>query len=79
MRASRTKSLERRAAPGSPEVCGDFAAVKALGARASLVLPSGWFKPRREVELFADAPHRVRFTEALERGADFERIVYESA
>jgi len=54
-------------------------AVPALGAPASLVLPSGWFKPRRVVELFADAPQSVRFTEVLERGADFERIVYEPA
>ena len=54
-------------------------AVPALGAPASLVLPSGWFKPRRVVELFVDAPKSVRFTEVLERGADFERIVYELA
>ena len=46
---------------------------------ASLVLPSGWFKPRRVLELFAEAPLRVRLTEVLERGADFERIVYEPA
>ncbi len=54
-------------------------AVPALGAPASLVLPSGWFKPRRVVELFADAPQSVRFSELLERGSDFERIVYEKA
>jgi hypothetical protein len=54
-------------------------AVPALGAPASLVLPSGWFKPRRVVELFADAPQSVRFAELLERGSDFERIVYEKA
>ena len=52
-------------------------AVASLGAPASLVLPSGWFKPRRVLELFAEAPLRVRLTEVLERGADFERIVYE--
>jgi hypothetical protein len=54
-------------------------AVAALAAPASLVLPSGWFKPRRVVELFADTPRRVRFTEVLERGSDFERILYEAA
>ncbi|MGQ0545213.1 MAG: hypothetical protein ACT4P3_07755 [Betaproteobacteria bacterium] len=53
--------------------------VPALAAPASLVLPAGWFKPKRVAELFTDAPLRVRFTEVLERGADFERIVYESA
>jgi hypothetical protein len=54
-------------------------AVPPLGAPVSLVLPSGWFKPRRVLELFADAPLRVRLTDVLERGADFERIVYETA
>ena len=52
-------------------------AVAPLGAPTSLVLPSGWFKPKRVLELFAEAPLRVRLTEVLERGADFERIVYE--
>jgi hypothetical protein len=52
-------------------------AVPPLGAPASLVLPSGWFRPKRVLELFAEAPLRVRLTGVLERGADFERIVYE--
>jgi hypothetical protein len=54
-------------------------AVPPLGVPASLVLPAGWFKPKRVLELFAEAPLRARLTEVLERGADFERIVYEPA
>jgi hypothetical protein len=54
-------------------------AVQALGAPPSLVLPAGWYRPKRVVELFGDAPLRVRLTEVLERGIDFERVVYENA
>jgi hypothetical protein len=54
-------------------------AVPALGAPATLVLPAGWYKPKRVVELFADAPLRARLTEVLERGIDFERVSYEKA
>jgi len=53
--------------------------VQALNSPPSVVLPPGWYKPRRVVELFADAPLRVRFTEVMERGSDFERIGYEKA
>jgi hypothetical protein len=52
-------------------------AVPALGAPPSLVLASGWFKPKRVVEVWVEAPVRVRLTELLERGADFERVAYE--
>ena len=54
-------------------------AVPALGAPATLVLPAGWYKPKRVLELFADAPLRARLTEVLERGIDFERVSYEKA
>jgi hypothetical protein len=53
-------------------------AVPALNAPATLVLPSAWYKPKRIVEIHAAEPLRVRFTEVLERGADFERVAYES-
>ena len=54
-------------------------AVPALGAPATLVLPAGWYKPKRVLELFTDAPLRARLTEVLERGIDFERVSYEKA
>jgi hypothetical protein len=54
-------------------------AVAALNAPPSLVLPSGWFKPRRVVEVYIDSPLKVRLTETLERGSDFERVAYEMA
>ena len=51
--------------------------VAALNLPPSLVVQSGWFKPKRVVEMFLDAAIRVRLTEVLDRGADFERVGYE--
>jgi len=44
----------------------------------TLVLPSGWYKPKRVVEVFVDAPLQVRLTAMIERGVDFERVTYET-
>ena len=54
-----------------------LAAAPALNSPASLVLASGFYKPKRVIELHAEASSRVRLTEMLERGADFERVAYE--
>jgi hypothetical protein len=51
--------------------------VEALKSAPTLVLPIGWFKPSRVIEVFVDTPVRVRLTELVERGADFERVAYE--
>jgi hypothetical protein len=52
-------------------------AVPALNAPASLILGPGWYKPKRVIELHAEGPSKVRLTEVMERGADFERVAYE--
>ena len=52
-------------------------AVPALEAPPTLVLPSGWYKPKRVIEVFVDSPVRVRLAEIIERGSDFERVAYE--
>jgi hypothetical protein len=52
-------------------------AVPALQAPATLVTPSGWFRPRRVIEAAIGRPVRVRLLELLERGTDFERATYE--
>jgi len=52
-------------------------AVAALSAPPSLVLPSGWFKPRRVVEVYVEGHVKVRLTEIIERGSDCERCGYE--
>jgi hypothetical protein len=54
--------------------------VPALKQDASLVLPSGIFKPGRILETYADGrPGRLRLTQLVERGVDFERAAYEPA
>jgi hypothetical protein len=51
----------------------------ALQSPDSLVLPSGWFKPERVVEIETDAVRKLRLTELIERGADFERVGFAAA
>jgi hypothetical protein len=49
-----------------------------LQAPETLVTPAGWFKAKREMEI-ADRQGRVRLVELVDRGADFERVSFESA
>ena len=52
-------------------------AVAALNAPPSLVVPSGWFKPKRVVEVYVEGHVKVRLAEMIDRGTDYERCVYE--
>ncbi len=52
-------------------------AVPALNSPPTLVLPAGWYKPSRVIEVYVEAPVRVRLTAMVERGSDFERVAYE--
>ena len=52
--------------------------VPALNAPPSLILPVGWFKPKRVLDAFIDTAVRVRLGELIERGTDFERVAYET-
>jgi hypothetical protein len=52
-------------------------AVAALNAPPSLVLPLGWFKPKKVVEVYVEGDVKVRLTEIIERGSDHERCGYE--
>jgi hypothetical protein len=54
-----------------------LAGVPALNAPDSLVLPTGWFKPKRVVEIYRETAARVRLNALIERGIDFERVAYE--
>src|SRR3954451_5500180 len=55
-------------------------AVQALNAPPTLVLPVGWYKPGRIIELFSgEAAQKVKLTELVERGSDFERVANEKA
>jgi len=55
-----------------------LSAAPALSSPASLVVASGLYKPKRVIELHGEPSARVRLTEVLERGADFERVAYEA-
>lgn len=46
-------------------------------AEQSLVLPAGWFRPGRVLEVFTDGAWRVRLKNVLDVGPDFERIGFE--
>jgi hypothetical protein len=54
-----------------------LAAVPALDEPASIIVPSGWYKPKRIVELHIGAPAKAMLTKVIERGGDFERLAYE--
>jgi len=54
-------------------------AVAAINQPTTLVIPTGWFKPKRVIELFTETEHNVRLLEVVERGSDFERVTYEKA
>jgi len=52
-------------------------AAPSLNAPPSLVLPLGWYRPGRIVEVFVDSLVQARLSELLERGSDYERVAYE--
>jgi hypothetical protein len=51
-------------------------AVPALNSPPALVLPAGWYKPKRVIDVYIDTPVQVELAEVLERGSDFERVAY---
>ena len=54
-----------------------LAAVPTQEGPATLVTATGWYKPKRVIEVAGDKPMRVRLLDVLERGIDFERVTYE--
>jgi hypothetical protein len=52
-------------------------AVAALQAPDTLVLPIGWFRPKRVIEVFTDRAHQMVLSAVIERGADFERVSFD--
>jgi len=56
-----------------------LSALPAADAPASLVVPPGWFKPKRVIEVHnGGTTARVRLVEVLERGLDYERVTFEA-
>jgi len=54
-------------------------AIAALQTPDTLVLPAGWFKPHRAVEILGDAVLQLQLTSVIDRGADFERVTFDKA
>ena len=54
-------------------------AVAALQAPETLVVPAGWFKPNREIEVLTERSSKLRLASVVDRGADFERVTFETA
>jgi len=52
-------------------------AVPAINSPMSILLPPGWFKPKRVLDLIVDGLTRIRLLEVLERGLDYERVTFE--
>ena len=49
-------------------------AVPALQSPATLILPAGWYRPKRMVEVYGDKAEQILLTGIADRGADFERL-----
>jgi hypothetical protein len=54
-----------------------LSAVPALRSPESLVLPAGWFKPKRVIEAWTDQSQQLMLNAVMERGSDFERVMFE--
>lgn len=54
-------------------------AVPALDYPESVIVPAGWFRPGRVIELFEGSSRQVRLMEQLDRGSDFERCAFDKA
>ena len=73
--AARRTGLNVKADDWVPAIA--LSAVAALESPASLVLPNGWFRPKRVIELQAERSQKAMLTEVIERGVDFERVAYQ--
>jgi hypothetical protein len=72
VRPSGVNAMKEQYVPGL-----SLTGVPALDSPPTVVLPTGWYRPKRVIEVYVDSPVRVRLTEVLERGVDFERVAYE--
>jgi hypothetical protein len=52
--------------------------IAALGTSANIIVPSGWFKKERVLEVYSDHSRQIRLSELVDRGADFDRATYET-
>lgn len=53
-------------------------AVPALKYPESVIVPAGWFRAGRVIELYEQSARQIRLTQQLDRGSDFERCAFDS-
>ena len=54
-------------------------ALATLSSPASLILPPGWYRPKRVLEVYSDSVELLLLSGVIERGSDFERVAIEPA
>jgi hypothetical protein len=54
-------------------------ALTALATPASLILPPGWYRPKRVLEVYIETSQLLLLSGVIERGSDFERVAIEPA
>ena len=54
-------------------------ALPTLATQASLILPPGWYRPKRVLEVYTDTSELLQLSGVIERGSDFERVAFEPA
>ena len=54
-------------------------AVEMLKTPDSVLMPAGWFKTGKVIEVHADKPWRITLLDLIERGGEFERCTYGGA
>ena len=52
-------------------------AVPALKYPESVIVPAGWFRSGRIVEIYEQSSRQIRLTQQLDRGSDFERCAFD--
>ena len=52
--------------------------VAALQTPETMIVPAGWFKPDREIEVQRESALRVQLVSVVNRGADFERVTFKT-
>lgn len=51
---------------------------EALNEPASVIVPAGWFRNGRLIEVYLDSSRQLRLSKLIERGSNFERAAYEA-
>jgi len=52
-------------------------AVATLNAPATVIIPSGWYKSKRRLDIYTDRPQQLTLGQLVDRGADYDRATYE--